>query len=190
MRNLLFALLFVLMSSLAYAETSMYPIITIAGDAGYKTGYGLQVESSLVYRFLEVTGYAKGSLMKKKHTESGHTYGIGTQANIHLLNGFYASAGLTHSGYKSEFDNGAVWKKSGTNFGIGGGYRAEKFDVNCLYYFQENKSPNDVEFIRLDLRVKINSLLSGLVQVNRQEFLQGGKRETGITYIIGLGITF
>ena len=112
----LFVLLICLGVAPAYAETSLYAIVTSAGDAGYTTGTGLQFETSHVYKFLEVAGYAKYSVMKKKHAESGYTYGYGIQGNAHIYNGFYASVANAWSGYKSKFANGSVWEKSGSNF--------------------------------------------------------------------------
>jgi len=171
-----------------------YVVGKVASGAGYTPGVGGMLELYGRWKFLELKLNGAAYNMRKKAAENGYTYGYTAEIRRFFYGPFYGLVATSLGGYHSEFANGAVWEKRGRNQGIGLGYSTEETgtDVNLSYYFQENTSPNRVQYTTLAFRQRIYKLLYGMVNITRQTYDQmtatGIERWDGVSISWGLGI--
>jgi len=203
LNNLLIGLLFLAVALLivvSYARAddldwhiAGYVTSSWANDAGYDSpAFGLMAEGSVRYSIIELWGYGDYDWMHKRDADSGYTYGYGTDLRGYVYGPWYLSGACHWAGYRSEFANGAVWSKSGQNYGLGAGFNNYSTDVGLSYFLRENESPNRVEYWQLSFRQRVWECVWLLMNINRQYWdqLSNGavERWSGWTAAIGVGV--
>lgn len=201
--NLLIGLLFIAIALLILASRCHaddidwhiggYAMATFAGSMGYDDpGIGIQGEASARWRFLELYGMGDIAYQHKHEASSGYTYGYTFQGRGYVWDGLYLLAQWSKSGYRSEFETGTVWKKSGSNYGGGIGYNTGWLDVWLVVNNKEYESPNQVWSTSLNIRYNVWEYiwLLGRLGYSTWDQVYGGvtHRLSGMTSDIGIGI--
>jgi len=108
-----------------------------ASGAGYEPGIGVLAEGQARWKFLELKVGASAAWQKKKNASFGYTLGGVAQLRGFFYQDLYAVGSYSIAGYKSVFDNGVEWEKSGSNVGFGVGWETDYVDLNLIYYLEE-----------------------------------------------------
>lgn len=170
-----------------------YGVASFASTMGYDDpGIGVQGEASVRWKFLELYGMGDLSYQHKHEASSGYTYGYTFQGRGYVWDGLYLLAQWSKSGYRSEFESGTVWKKSGSNYGGGLGYNAKWLDVWLVVNNKEYESPNHVWSMSVNARYQLWEYiwLLGRIGYATWDQVYGGvtHRLSGVTSDIGVGV--
>lgn len=203
LNNLLIGLLFIAIALLILASRCHaddidwniggYAVAAFAGSMGYDDpGIGIQGEASARWKFLELYGMGDIAYQHKHEASSGYTYGYTFQGRGYVWDGLYLLAQWSKSGYRSEFETGTVWQKSGSNYGGGIGYNADWLDVWLVINNKEYESPNQVWSSSLNARYRVWGYLWLMARIGYATWDQvyGGvtHRLSGVTSDVGVGV--